>query len=81
MNGFREGRYPIMVATDIAARGIDCDRITHVVNYDMPNTVETYTHRIGRTGRAGRSGCAISMVTREDTSPTAGHREIGGSVN
>ncbi|WP_243545645.1 DEAD/DEAH box helicase [Pseudodesulfovibrio tunisiensis] len=66
LTGFRDGRYSIMVATDIVARGIDCDRITHVVNYDMPNTVETYTHRIGRTGRAGRSGSAISLVTQDD---------------
>ncbi|WP_338667969.1 DEAD/DEAH box helicase [Pseudodesulfovibrio methanolicus] len=66
LTGFREGRYSIMVATDIVARGIDCDRITHVINYDMPNTVETYTHRIGRTGRAGRSGNAISLVTQDE---------------
>lgn len=66
LNGFRDGQFNIMVATDIAARGIDCDRITHVVNYDMPDTVENYTHRIGRTGRAGRSGSAISLVTHED---------------
>ncbi|WP_432735959.1 DEAD/DEAH box helicase [Maridesulfovibrio sp. FT414] len=66
LNGFREGRFSIMVATDIVARGIDCERITHVINYDMPDTVETYTHRIGRTGRAGRTGEAISLATRED---------------
>lgn len=67
LDGFREGRFTIMVATDIAARGLDCDRITHVINYDMPDTVETYTHRIGRTGRAGRSGSAISLVTPDDS--------------
>jgi len=66
LDGFRKGRFSIMVATDIAARGLDCDRITHVVNYDMPDTVETYTHRIGRTGRAGRSGNAITLVTQAD---------------
>lgn len=66
LNGFRNGRYSIMVATDIVARGIDCDRITHVINFDMPNTTETYTHRIGRTGRAGRTGSAISLVTPDD---------------
>lgn len=66
LDGFRDGRFNIMVATDIAARGIDCHRITHVINYVMPDTVETYTHRIGRTGRAGRSGHAISFVTRDD---------------
>lgn len=68
LKGFRTGHFPIMVATDIAARGIDCDRITHVINFDMPDTVETYTHRIGRTGRAGRSGSAISLVTQDDAS-------------
>ncbi len=68
LNGFRDGRYSILVATDIVARGIDCDRITHVINYDMPDSVETYTHRIGRTGRAGRSGQAISLVTSEEVS-------------
>lgn len=66
LDGFRDGRFKIMVATDIAARGIDCHRITHVINYDMPDTVETYTHRIGRTGRAGRTGHAVSFVTRDD---------------
>ncbi|QJB55219.1 DEAD/DEAH box helicase [Pseudodesulfovibrio sp. zrk46] len=66
LNGFRNGRYSIMVATDIVARGIDCDRITHVINFDMPNTAETYTHRTGRTGRAGRTGNAISLVTHDD---------------
>lgn len=66
LNGFRTGQFSIMVATDIAARGIDCDRITHVINYDMPDNVETYTHRIGRTGRAGRSGSAITLVTQDD---------------
>ncbi|WP_319471754.1 DEAD/DEAH box helicase [uncultured Pseudodesulfovibrio sp.] len=66
LNGFRDGTFNIMVATDIAARGIDCDRITHVINFDMPDTVETYTHRIGRTGRAGRTGNAVSLVSRDD---------------
>lgn len=66
LDGFRKGTFNVMVATDIAARGIDCDRITHVINFDVPDTAETYTHRIGRTGRAGRSGCALSFVTQED---------------
>lgn len=66
LDGFRDGRFNIMVATDIAARGIDCHHISHVINVDMPDTVETYTHRIGRTGRAGRSGHAVSFVTRDD---------------
>lgn len=69
MDGFREGRYQILVATDIAARGIDVSQVSHVFNYDMPDTVEAYTHRTGRTGRALRSGDAFSFTTREDTLP------------
>ena len=66
LDGFRTGKYRIMVATDIAARGIDCARVTHVVNFDVPDTAENYTHRIGRTGRAERSGQAMTLVTPED---------------
>ncbi|MBI9080223.1 MAG: DEAD/DEAH box helicase [Pseudodesulfovibrio sp.] len=66
LDGFRNGTFNVMVATDIAARGIDCERISHVINFDVPDTAETYTHRIGRTGRAGRTGAALSLVTRED---------------
>lgn len=66
INGFRNGKYRILVATDIAARGLDISRISHVINYDMPDTVDAYTHRIGRTGRAERTGDAFTFVTRED---------------
>ncbi|MCU0509847.1 MAG: DEAD/DEAH box helicase [Anaerolineae bacterium] len=66
LDGFRAGDHQIMVATDIAARGIDVLRISHVINYDMPDTPEAYTHRIGRTGRAERTGEAYTMVTSED---------------
>ncbi len=66
MNGFKEGKYKILVATDIAARGIDISSISHVINYDIPGTPETYTHRIGRTGRASRSGEAYTLVGNED---------------
>jgi superfamily II DNA/RNA helicase len=66
LNGFRKGKYRILVATDIAARGIDVTDISHVVNYDMPDTVDAYTHRIGRTGRADRTGTAYSFVTMQD---------------
>ncbi|WP_209561044.1 DEAD/DEAH box helicase [Frigoribacterium sp. PvP032] len=59
----KSGKLDILVATDVAARGLDVDRITHVVNYDLPIDTESYVHRIGRTGRAGRSGAAISFVT------------------
>lgn len=67
MNGFRSGAYQILVATDIAARGIDVSQVSHVINYDIPNTAETYIHRIGRTGRAARTGDAFTLVTGEDT--------------
>ncbi len=66
MEGFRNGKFNIMVATDIAARGIDVLGISHVVNYDLPDTVETYTHRTGRTGRAEEKGLAYSFVSPED---------------
>ncbi len=66
LSGFKAGKYKIMVATDIAARGIDCVDISHVVNFDMPDSAETYTHRIGRTGRAERSGASMTLVTGED---------------
>lgn len=62
VEGLRNGKLDIVVATDVAARGLDVDRISHVVNYDIPNDVEAYVHRIGRTGRAGRKGHAILFV-------------------
>lgn len=68
MNSFRDGSLQILVATDIASRGIDVTKISHVINYDMPNTVETYIHRIGRTGRADKMGEAFTLVTQEDLS-------------
>jgi ATP-dependent RNA helicase DeaD len=64
--GFRDGRFRIMVATDIAARGIDISHIANVINYDLPHVPEDYVHRIGRTARAGAEGQAISFVTPED---------------
>ncbi len=66
IRGFRDGSYRVLVATDIAARGIDVSRISHVINYDMPDTTDAYTHRIGRTGRAEKTGDAFSLVTHED---------------
>lgn len=66
MDGFRSGKYSILIATDIAARGIDVQGISHVINYDMPDTAEAYTHRTGRTGRAERTGQAYSFTTSED---------------
>jgi ATP-dependent RNA helicase RhlE len=66
MEGFRDGSYRILAATDIAARGIDVSQVSHVINYDVPDTAETYIHRIGRTGRACRQGDAFSLVAPED---------------
>ncbi|VFQ73901.1 unnamed protein product [Cuscuta campestris] len=67
LEGFRTKRYTVLVATDVAARGIDIPDVAHVVNYDMPNSIEGYTHRIGRTGRAGKTGVATTFLTLEDT--------------
>lgn len=64
---FRQGAIDILVATDVAARGLDVERVTHVINYDLPHDNETYVHRIGRTGRAGRSGVAILFVTPKES--------------
>lgn len=66
MNSFRKGKAKVMVATDIAARGIDVSQVTHVINYDMPDTAEAYTHRTGRTGRMEHLGSAVSLVTQDD---------------
>lgn len=66
MDGFRDGTFRILVATDIAARGIDVSQVSHVINYDMPDTAEAYTHRIGRTGRAARAGDAFTLATTDD---------------
>jgi len=63
LDGFKRGRYKVLVATDIAARGIDVDGISHVINYDTPTYMEDYIHRIGRTGRAGASGVAMTFVS------------------
>ena len=66
LHGFKTGHFRIMVATDIAARGLDIDSISHVINFDMPDTADAYIHRIGRTGRAQRTGDAFTLVTDED---------------
>lgn len=66
LNNFKEGNIRVLVATDIAARGIDIDELSHVINYDLPDVAETYVHRIGRTGRAGASGVAITFCDEEE---------------
>ena len=67
MSGFRARRYDILVATDIVARGIDVSGVSHVINFDVPNTPEAYTHRIGRTGRAELEGIACTFITTNDS--------------
>lgn len=81
MNGFRNGTYQILVATDIAARGIDVTQISHVINYDIPNTTDAYIHRIGRTGRAAKSGDAYTLVAGEDKDMVCDiERVLGGPI-
>ncbi|GAB6059072.1 DEAD/DEAH box helicase [Desulfonatronum parangueonense] len=81
MAGLRSGKYKIMVATDIASRGIDCLRISHVINFDIPDTTECYTHRIGRTGRAQQTGEALSLICRDDDEQVrAIERKFGGRI-
>ena len=67
VEGFRSGSYRVLVATDVAARGLDIDGITHVVNYEVPSNRETYVHRVGRTGRADATGTALTLVAPEET--------------
>jgi ATP-dependent RNA helicase RhlE len=81
LDGFRDGSFQILVATDIAARGIDVSQVSHVINYDIPDTSDTYIHRIGRTGRAARSGDAFTLVTGEDAFVIrAIERVLGGQL-
>jgi ATP-dependent RNA helicase RhlE len=81
MDGFRKRRFDVLVATDIAARGIDVKGVSHVINYDVPNTPEAYTHRIGRTGRAELEGQALTFVTNDDTEwLRATERKLGAPI-
>ncbi|HVC19454.1 MAG TPA: DEAD/DEAH box helicase [Vicinamibacterales bacterium] len=66
VEGFRSGRYKVMVATDIAARGLDIDAISHVINFEVPDTIESYVHRVGRTGRSELEGIALTLVSPEE---------------
>jgi len=66
-NAFRNGKLQVLVATDVAARGIDIDHLQLVINFDLPSSPEIYIHRIGRTGRAGRKGSAVSIATEYET--------------
>jgi ATP-dependent RNA helicase RhlE len=66
LTGFQQGRYRVLVATDVASRGIHVEEIVHVVNYDMPEAAESFIHRVGRTGRLGKRGCASTLFTRTE---------------
>ena len=68
LRSFRSGRTPILVATDVAARGLDIPHVTHVINFDLPSDIDDYVHRIGRTGRAGKKGLATAFFTDKDMS-------------
>lgn len=63
---FKDGKFPLLIATDVASRGLDIDDITHVLNYDLPQSAEDYVHRVGRTARMGKEGAAVSFVTQDD---------------
>jgi len=81
LHGFKSGHFHIMVATDIAARGLDIESISHVINFDMPDTADAYIHRIGRTGRAQRTGDAFTLVTPEDSDMIRSlERIMGGPI-
>lgn len=80
INGFRTGRTGLLVATDVAARGLDIPKVSHVINYDMPQDPTMYFHRIGRTARAGRQGVAISLLTRDDQDVFNGVRRMTSAV-
>lgn len=77
LDGFKKGNFHVLVATDIVARGIDVDNISHVINFDVPNKPEDYVHRIGRTARAGKDGSALTFLAAEET---AALREIEGLI-
>src|SRR3712207_3135343 len=81
MLGFKGGRVPILVATDVAARGLDITSVTHVINFDIPTSPDVYVHRIGRTGRVGRSGRAITLFEpRQKRDVEAIERHSGAKI-
>jgi len=80
LEGFKSGKYRILVATDIAARGIDVRGIELVINYDLPDDTENYVHRIGRTGRAGHEGHAISFATSDQRNDVQNIEKLMGSI-
>ena len=79
MISFKDGRVPLLVATDVAARGLDISGVSHVINYDVPTSPDVYVHRIGRTGRVGRSGRAITFSSRSSAATSAQSRTTPAS--
>ena len=79
IQALHRGRLRVLVATDVAARGLDVQGISHVINYDLPRQAEDYVHRIGRTGRAGRNGTAISLVNAREHAQVKTHRALHGA--
>jgi ATP-dependent RNA helicase DeaD len=80
LRAFRDGQLPLLVATNVASRGLDIPEVSHVINYDIPEDAETYVHRIGRTARAGRAGKAITFVAEWDTEAWAAIRKLTGEA-
>jgi ATP-dependent RNA helicase RhlE len=80
LKGFKNRMVHVLVATDIASRGIDVEKLSHVINFELPEQSETYVHRIGRTGRAGESGIAISFCTSEEKAYLAGIKKLTGQT-
>lgn len=76
LRSFKSGNTPILVATDVAARGLDIPHVSHVINFDLPNDIDDYVHRIGRTGRAGKSGLATAFFNEKNTSLAKGLADL-----
>ena len=76
LRSFRSGRTPVLVATDVAARGLDIPHVTHVINFDLPTDIDDYVHRIGRTGRAGKKGLATAFFSDKDSGLAKGLAEL-----
>ena len=82
LDGFRKGETALLIASDVAARGLDIPDVSHVFNFDVPHHADDYVHRIGRTGRAGKTGTAITIVAPADTKSLAAiEKLIGQSIN
>ena len=78
LSAFKQGDITYLISSDVAGRGLDINNVSHVFNYDVPIHAEDYVHRIGRTGRAGRKGIAITLVTKEDTKYVESIRQLTG---